>query len=129
MIYALDTDILIDILRKKPEAQTWLEQNKTAQFVIPGIVAMEIINGSQNKTDLQQNKSFLSRFQIIWSDDIDMKVAYALLGRHRLAVAIGIPDCIIAAMCLRRSHHLLTFNLKHYRHVDGLSLSVPYTKN
>lgn len=124
----VDTDVLIEVLRGKNSAKRWFAENRSGQFAVPGIVAMEIINGSRDKNDLNRNKQFLTRLQIVWPDETEMQVAYGLIVRYGLAISFGIPDAIIAAMSLNRNYDLLTFNLKHYRHIEGLTLFAPFER-
>lgn len=125
----LDTDVLIDVLRQYPAAKAWLTQEADTAIVIHGVVAMEIINGSSDKADLRDNQSFLSRFTVVWPTPAEFEYAYWLLAEYRLKVGIGIPDCLIAATAITRGWRLYTFNLKHYRHIDGLQVEVPYVRS
>ncbi len=110
----LDTDVLIDYQRGFPAAAAWLRANKASTFVIPGIVAMELVVGCRDKDDLRITQAFLKRFTVAWPDASEMFVAYELLITYRLAYGVGIPDCLIAAMMMQRQGQLFTFNLKHY---------------
>jgi predicted nucleic acid-binding protein len=56
-------------------------------------------------------------------------LAFELLVRHRLASALGIPDCLVAATALARSGTLYTFNLKHFRVIGGLDVQEPYSRS
>ncbi len=54
--------------------------------------------------------------------------AYDLLADHYLASSLSIPDCLIAAMALKRSTRLYSFNLKHYGQIDDLDVKAPYER-
>jgi predicted nucleic acid-binding protein len=128
LVALLDTDVLIEILRQRPAAETWLTANATIPMAIHGVVAMEIINGSLNKDDMRLNQNFLNRFTIIWPTPFEFEDAYNLLAQYRLSTNIGIPDCLIAATALKRGWQLYSFNLKHYRHISGLNIQIPYPR-
>jgi predicted nucleic acid-binding protein len=128
VIALLDSDVLIDILRQHPAVQDWLKREAEVSTAIHGVVAMEIISGSLNKEDLRRNQIFLGRFTIAWPTPAEFELAYRLLAEHRLAIGIGIPDCLIAATALTRGWRLYTFNLKHYRHLSGLQMDSPYPR-
>lgn len=128
MTVLLDSDVLIDILRRHPAAEAWLKRDSEVEVAVHGVVAMEIISGSTNKDDLRRNQAFLSRFTIAWPTPTEFEQAYLLLGEYHLATGINIPDCLIAATALNRGWQLFTFNLKHYRHIAGLQVNVPYTR-
>ncbi len=97
-------------------------------MAIHGVVAMEIINGSRNKNDMHRNQTFLSSFDIAWPEATEFEYAYHLLAQYYLATGIGIPDCLIAATAIKRNWQLYSFNLKHYRHISGLNVKLPYQR-
>lgn len=122
----LDTDVLVDCLRGTASAKAWLTRSEADSFQVPGIVAMELLMGCRNQSDLQRTQKFLSSFSIIWPEATDFSQAYALLVTHRLTSGLSIPDCLIAAMALARSARLYTFNRKHFQVVPGLDIEEPY---
>lgn len=124
----LDTDVLIDILRGHPTAKRWIENNADIDFAIHGVVAMEIVQGSRNKAELQHNRRLLKGFKIVWPDSAEFQLAFELLSQHNLAVGIGIPDCLIAATAISRSLILHSFNAKHYQALPNLQLQTPYQR-
>ncbi len=64
----LDSDVLIDCLRGTSEAREWLTNTGTDSFQIPGIVAMELVVGCQNKAELKRTKRFLEVFEVVWPE-------------------------------------------------------------
>jgi tRNA(fMet)-specific endonuclease VapC len=128
MTVFLDTDVLVDCLRGIPAAQEWLERRQEERFQIHGVVAMELVVGSQDQKELSRTKALLDRFEVVWPDPSEFALAFDLLVKHRLASAIGIPDCLIAASALSRSCKLYTFNLKHFKTIDGLDVEEPYSR-
>lgn len=128
MTVFLDSDVLIDCLRGTEPSRIWLETVVSESFQVPGIVAMELAAGCQNRLELERMQKFLAAFEIVWPDASDMRLAYELLATHRLASNLGIPDCIIASMALARSARLYTFNHKHFRVVVGLDVQQPYNR-
>ena len=47
----LDTDIMIDLLRKYPSAFAWLASLGDEEIGLPGFVVMELIQGCKNKLE------------------------------------------------------------------------------
>jgi predicted nucleic acid-binding protein len=82
---------------------------------IPGVVAMELLVGCRNQLEQQRVQKFLNAFSVQWHHSSEFARAYDLLAGYRLAIGVGIPDCLIAAMALERQLPLFTFNLKHFR--------------
>jgi len=128
MTALLDTDVLVDCLRGMPAAGAWLEQSEAEAFQVPGVVAMELLMGCQNKTELERTTRFLHAFDIAWPEASEFAQAYELLAARRLNSGLGIPDCLIAAMALARSARLYTFNLRHFQTIEGLDVQSPYTR-
>lgn len=128
VIAFLDTDVLIDYLRGNPSSREWLLGNPDIRFQIPGVTAMELVMGCRNKDDIDVVRGFLSKFDVVWPESQEFKLAFELLTQHRLAVGLNIPDCIIASMTLSRKMKLLTFNVKHFKDVLGLVVETPYSR-
>jgi tRNA(fMet)-specific endonuclease VapC len=124
----LDTDVLIDILRAHPPAQVWLQAYADLPVVIHGVTAMEILMGSRNKNEWQRHQTFLNQFVLVWPTATEFEEAYLWLAQHRLTTALGIPDALIAATVLKRGWQLYSFNLKHYRQIEGLNVQTPYQR-
>ncbi|MBI3538596.1 MAG: type II toxin-antitoxin system VapC family toxin [Chloroflexi bacterium] len=128
MTFCVDTDVMVDCLRAVPQARAWLEGITSDSFVVPGIVAMELVVGCANQEELKRTQNFLRTFRVIWPEAHEFARAYELLARHRLSSGLSIPDCLVAAMALNRALSLYTFNQKHYRMVEGLGVQEPYQR-
>ncbi len=124
----VDTDVLVDCLRGTVPARAWLEQVATDSFGIPGVVAMELVMGCQDREALTQIQRFLGTFVMVWPEASEFAAAYDLLLAHRLISGLNIPDCLIAATALTRAARLYTFNLKHFQAVSGLDVQQPYER-
>ncbi len=128
MITLIDTDVLIVCLRGELAAQTWLSSVESNDFKLPGVVAMELAIGCQTKEQLQRMENFLNTFEVIWPTADDFALAYNLLVQHRFTGGLGIPDCLIAAQALHLSATLYSFNLRHFRNVEGLQVQQPFIR-
>jgi len=125
----LDTDVLVDCLRGSSTAKVWLESSFEETFQVPGVVAMELLWGCRNQTELDRTHSFLNSFDVIWPEALEFAHAYELMAMHRLSSGLSIPDCLIAAMAVARSTRLYSFNLKHFGVVSGLDVQQPYSRS
>ena len=63
----LDTDVMVDILRGYEPAKKWL--NSVQEIGIPGLVAMELIQGCQNTKEQRQLEKILSSYPLYWLDE------------------------------------------------------------
>ncbi len=84
--------------------------------------------GSRDQADQRQIQKFITRFQVFWPDAPEFARAYDLLAAYHLSSGVGIPDCLIAATALSRDATLLTFNLKYFQAIRGLSAEEPYSR-
>lgn len=124
----IDTDVLVEYLRGSAEAKAWLASLQKEQFSIPGVVAMELVMGCQNKNELGLLQRFLDAFDILWPSASDFSRAFQILQDLRLTSGLGIPDCLIAGMALAQGDRLYSFNLKHFQMVPGLDVKQPYER-
>lgn len=122
----LDTDVMIDVLRGYEPAKEWLE---TAQEIgVPGLVAMELIQGCQTAKEQKLLQKALSEYQLYWPTEEDCTRALESFSAHRLSANIGLLDTLIAETAIGGDAELATFNVKHYRVLKGLKTIQPYKK-
>jgi predicted nucleic acid-binding protein len=124
----VDSDVLIDCLRATPEALVWLRASRADGLLVPGIVALEVLAGCRNRREQGQVRKFLARFPVVWPEAREGAAAMAIYLEHGLAHGTGILDSMVAAMAIGRGLRLLTFNLRHYRAVEGLDAAEPYPR-
>ena len=122
----LDTDVMVDVLRGYEPAKEWLE---SAQGIgVPGLVAMELLQGCQNAKEQKQLEKALSEYQLYWPDEDDCNRAFASFSSHHLSDNIGLLDVLIAETAIGANAELATFNVKHYRVLRGLKSLQPYER-
>ncbi|HNS61652.1 MAG TPA: PIN domain-containing protein [Anaerolineales bacterium] len=122
----LDTDVMVDVLRGFEPAKEWL---KSAQEIaVPGLVAMELIQGCQNTKEQRQLEKALSDYQLFWPNEDDCNRALTSFSDHHLSDKIGLLDALIAETAIGVEAELATFNVKHYRVLRGLKTIQPYSK-
>ena len=123
----LDTDVLIDIQKGRPQALAWFG-SLTELPSVPGLVVMELIQGAQNTQQVRQALRLVAPMPIVWPTEIDCARALSDFSVFHLTHGLGLLDSLIAACALGYSATLCTFNAKHYRAVPGLSILEPYVK-
>ena len=124
----LDTDIMIDVLRRSPPALAWLTSLGTTQLALPGYVVMELIQGCRNKAEQDQLERALTAYQIVWPSAAACDAALASFGQHWLSHSLGIIDALIAHTGIELGAPLHTFNQKHYDPITGLTTVQPYPR-
>ncbi len=122
----LDTDVMVDILRGHELAKVWLQS--VDEIGMPGLVAMELIQGCQNAREQRTLEKELSEYQLYWPSIEDCNRAIKTFSSHHLSDNIGLLDALIAETAIGIEAKLATFNVKHYRVINGLQSLQPYTR-
>lgn len=124
----LDTDVLIELRRGSLEASEWFKGLDAAKPLVPYMAAMEFIGGSVDKHQLARSRKFLEELTILPFEERDSAKAFDLVVKHRLSTGLSLPDFMIAAQAAARDMPLYTFNLKHFKVIDGLDARQPYPR-
>lgn len=121
--YLVDTDVLIDVGRKVPEAlNTFQKMLDTGRVNISQMTQMELIIGCRNKIELKKLNQFLDDFEIIPIDSSISTIAKDLLQEYRLSHNLLIGDSIIASTAYARNLQLVSKNQKDYLFLKDLIL-------
>jgi len=129
----LDTDVLIDYLRKpSPEVQRVIERvlEKKLNACITSINAFEIWYGvhlAPEKAKLARcTEKFLGRLEIVDFDyESAVEAGRVLADLRKRGEPIEIRDLFVGCICKVGSMPLITRNLKHYKRIQGLSVLTP----
>ena len=124
----LDTDVFIDILRAYPAALQWLEELDGEEIVLPGFVAMELIQGCRDKQQLDALQAQLGKFRIIWPDADACETAMSIFGQFHLSHNLGLLDSLIGQIAIAAGVPLNSFNRRHYDTIPGLTVVEPYVR-
>lgn len=128
MAYALDTNVIIHLLRQTPAVMIHRDEaiDRGMKLIIPPYVNFEIQRGFQyvsapskeqiykqlcERCDIgEMNKGAWERAAVLYGD----------LRKKRLTV--GDADLLIAAFCIENDYILVTSNVKHFEVIDGLKI-------
>ena len=119
----LDTNIVVDYLRQKPNAVAFIENYGKANLALSPIVSMEVYQGVLNKQDLERTRKKLNGFASLPLDQPIVQLAQQLQQRYVLSHKMGIPDTLIAATALVFDLELRTYNLKDFQFIPTLQVS------
>jgi len=125
----LDTDVMIDLLRKYPPAVAWLGSIGEEEVVLPGFVVMELIQGCRNKVEQQKVERELGTYGIAWPSSDTCDEALFVFASYHLSHRLGILDALIGQMAVALNVPLYTFNQKHYAAIPKLETVQPYEKS
>jgi len=124
----LDTDVMVDVLRGYDPAIAWLTAVSDAEIGVPGMVAMELIQGCQNAREQKRIEKALNVYPLYWLDPQDSDRALKSFASHHLSHNIGLLDALIAETAIGMNAELVTFNVKHYNVLKELKTIQPYEK-
>ena len=122
----IDTDVIIDYLRDRPEAVTYLE-NLTEPLLISAVTVAELYAGVRDGAERIALDSFIQAFEIVTVEE-EIAVKGGLYRRdYSKSHNTGLADALIAATAEVRSAELVTLNKMHYPMLSDVI--VPYQKS
>lgn len=124
----VDSDVMVDVLRRHPPALDWLGDLGSEIVSVPGLVAMELINGCRNRDEQRRVEAALAPFDLYWPDAQDCAHAFDNFAQYHLSHNVGLLDSLIAATAIGLGVSLATFNQKHYDAIVGLQTIQPYVR-
>jgi predicted nucleic acid-binding protein len=89
---------------------------------------MELIQGCQSAREQRILEKDLLEYQLYWPSVEDCNRALKTFSSHHLSSNIGLLDALIAETAIGIEATLATFNVKHYRVINGLQSLQPYTR-
>ncbi len=124
----LDTDVRVDILRGYPPALAWLTADPAQALGVPGLVAMELLQGCCNLPEQQRLQQRLRPYARYWPSATACDRAFDDFATYRLGASLGLLDALIAHTAIDLDMELATFNRKHYQCVPDLRIIQPYVR-
>jgi tRNA(fMet)-specific endonuclease VapC len=126
----LDTDILIDYLRKpSPEIKRFMDCvfEKRLSACITSINAFEIWFGAflaPEKAELARcTRDFLNQLEVVdFNYASSVEAGRVLADLRKCGEPIEIRDLFVGCVCKVNNMPLITRNLKHYRRINGLKI-------
>ena len=117
MKYAVDTSILIDLLREYGPAIQLFERltDEDAQLISSYVVRTEVLAGMRRGEE-RATRELLDLIEWTPVGEAESETAGAL-GRKHLPTNVGIdtPDLLLAEVAERHGAELLTMNVKHFK--------------
>jgi len=125
LCFLLDTNICIDVIKRRPEALLGRFNASAAHLAISSITLAELLHGAEKSTQPHRTlavvEDFCSRLDVL---DYGAKAAHHY-GQIRAALErrgapIGVNDLHIAAHARSEGLTLVSNNLREFERVDGL---------
>ena len=128
MIFALDTNIVVDLLRGKDRAlaERYLAKSP-GDYSVPEMVRAELLFGAVMSVHAANNRRAVERFLLplqLLPFAGEAGVHYAEISAHleKSGTPIGPNDLVIAATARANGHTLLTRNTAEFRRVPALAI-------
>jgi len=123
-LVCIDTDVCVDFLRKRdPGFNLFVKIIKEFEPCITAITAYELYLGHMKMKRKDRIDDFINQFAILPFDlkasEVSADIESSL---DRKGKGIGIPDTLIAGICISNNIPLLTTNTLHFSRVNGLNL-------
>ncbi len=107
-----DTDILIDYLRGKQNAKTYIDNIQT--IYISSITMAELYAEVRKGKESKQLESFIETFEIINMNKNIAKTAGLYCNLYKPGHGTGLADALIAATAREIGAQVATYNIKHF---------------
>ena len=130
MIVALDTDVLIDLLRgRSPQVRARMSElhERGDELVMSSIVLYELtraaLRSARPELHLNEIDALVERIEVVsLSGDDALTAARVQVELERAGQGIGVFDRLIAGQAFARDWSLVTGNLWEFARVEGLRL-------
>ena len=113
MAIVLDTNILIEFLRRVPVAVAWLDE-QTDRLTISAVTVLELYAGAHSQREERDIVAVCQRLACLPVGREIAERAGALMRHFHRTHGIDVPDAIIAATSEQHGLRLATLNVKHF---------------
>lgn len=118
-----DADVMIELLRKNLSAKSFIiNEIGSRNIVLSCITVAEILQGANNKENLQQITKILKQYIVVPIDYPISDIFSSLFQKYVLSHGATISDTLVAATALHYNLPLFSINQKHFRHIPNLKL-------
>ena len=118
-----DTNIFIHWFNNDKQTIEKLEQIGLDRIAVSVVTVMELIEGVDNKEQLQQLKKKIKHYTIVDFSKEVSELALQLVESYKLSHNIQIPDAIIAATAVINKIPLFTYNTKDFKYIPKIELA------
>ncbi len=120
----VDTDVLIWYLRGDKNAYELI--HNLGEFAISSVTYMELIQGMRNKNELRTFKRAIKQWgvKVIYIDTEISAKALFYVEEYFLSHSMQLADALISATATTSGMSLYTANVKYYKVVKELDISI-----
>lgn len=122
-----DTDVLVDFLRGRDEAQATLEA-EAREAGVSVLVVAELYAGVRDGAERQALEALLGLFEAVPLEADDAVQGGLWRRTYGPSHGTGIVDALIAAQASRLGAQVVTLNARHFPMLGDGGIRVPYRK-
>ena len=122
----IDTAILVDFLRGKSDALTWIHSLDVLHTALSVVTVAELIRGCRNKSELDSLNKELGRYTEYHFNAAISERALDWYQRFHLSHGVGYLDCLIAATAVEYESQVCTLSVKYFEPLPGVDVRKPY---
>jgi predicted nucleic acid-binding protein len=115
----LDTDIMVDFLRGRSEANALVRMH-SARIILPAIVVAELYAGVKGDEELSTLDSLIALFRVVPVSREIARIGGLYRRDYGKSHGVGLADAIVAATANVEGADLKTLNKRHYPMFKGL---------
>jgi len=115
-VILLDTDVMVDVLKGHVPARGWLASVTLQEIGIPGLVAMELLQGCRDAREQRRVERTLGTYPLYWPSGEDCARALTWFAACRIpgTVTGSTPNC--GRMVYTDSHRGGVHGTHEHRH-------------
>jgi predicted nucleic acid-binding protein len=114
-----DTDVLIEYLRGKDEAKSYIDNIQDIIYM-SSITMAELYTGVRKGTESRRLEIFIETFEVISLNSTIAKIGGLYRNQYNPSHGIGLADGLIAATAKEIDAQVITFNIKHFPMLDNV---------
>lgn len=123
----IDTDVLIDFLRGRPEARAFIA-GLPRDAALSALTVAELHVGVRDGDERRALDEMLATFRVLSLDDATARAGGLLRRDFGKSHGVGLNDALIAATALAQGLTLATLNLRHFPMMPAGRVFQPYQK-
>ena len=108
-----DTDVLIEYLRGKDEAQRYIDNIQDVVYM-SSISMAELYAGVRKGEESRKLEVFIETFEVISLNKNIAKIGGLYRNQYKPSHGTGLADALIAATAKEIGAQVITFNTKHF---------------
>ena len=120
-----DTDVLIEYLRGKDEAQRYIDNIQDVVYM-SSISMAELYAGVRKGEESRKLEVFIETFEVISLNKNIAKIGGLYRNQYKPSHGTGLADALIAATAKEIGAQVITFNTKHFPMLNDVIM--PYER-